>query len=325
MNFKKEIAPRYNPKELEKKWYDFWIENNYFRANQDSPKEPYCVVIPPPNVTGLLHIGHAFNNTLQDILIRTKRMQGFEALWLPGTDHAGIATQNVVEKALMKEGKRREDLGRNAFIERVWKWKEEHGNTIINQLKRLGASCDWSRERFTMDDGLSEAVKEAFCKLYDEGLIYRGYYLINWCPRCQTALADEEVEHEEKEGAFYHIKYFFKEEPEKYLVIATTRPETLLGDTAVAVNPEDERYKDLIGKTLILPIVGREIPIIATKVVDKEFGTGALKITPAHDPNDYEIGREFDLEFISVMDETGHMNENAGAYKGMDRSSAEKP
>lgn len=324
MTFKKNISPRYNPKELEKKWYSFWLKGGFFHAMCNKDKSPYCIVIPPPNVTGLLHIGHAFNNTLQDILIRTKRMEGYDTLWMPGTDHAGIATQNVVERALLKEGKKREDLGRDAFIKHVWEWKEKHGNTIINQLKRLGASCDWERERFTMDEGLSRAVKEAFCKLYNDGLIYRGYYLINWCPRCQTALADEEVEHIEKDGAFYYIKYFFIDNPDKYLIIATTRPETMLGDTAVAVNPNDERYKDIIGKHLILPLVGRKIPIIASKVVDRDFGTGALKITPAHDPNDYEIGKEFNLEFISVMDERGYMNENAGNYRGLNRYECRK-
>jgi len=321
---KKDISPKYNPADLEEKWYSFWAERGYFHADKNSDASAYSIVIPPPNVTGILHMGHAFNNTLQDILIRTKRMQGFNTLWVPGTDHAGIATQNVVEKSLMKEGKKREDLGRDKFIEKVWEWKKEHGSTIINQLKRLGATCDWERERFTMDEGLSDAVKEAFCRLYDEGLIYRGFYLVNWCPRCGTALADDEVEHQDKQGAFYYIKYFFKDHPDDFLTIATTRPETMLGDTAVAVNPADERYSHYIGEKLILPLVGREIPIIGSKLVDLEFGTGALKVTPAHDMNDYEIGKENDLEFISIMDTTATMNDNAGEYKGLDRYECRK-
>ncbi|MDD2714630.1 MAG: valine--tRNA ligase [Candidatus Wallbacteria bacterium] len=319
-----EIPSKYQPEELEKKWYAFWMEGGYFKSRASADKKPFTIVIPPPNVTGILHMGHAFNNTLQDLIIRTRRMQGFEACWLPGTDHAGIATQNVVEKALAKEGKKREDLGRDAFIKRVWEWKKEHGGTIINQLKKLGCSCDWDRERFTMDEGLSRAVREAFCRLYEEGLIYRGYYLVNWCPRCTTAIADDEVEHEEINGAFYHVKYFFKDQPDKFIVIATTRPETMLGDTGVAVNPDDERYKDLIGRKLILPLVGRELPIIADKRVDLAFGTGALKVTPAHDINDYEIGQEHKLEFVSVMDEKARMNHKAGKYAGLDRYECRK-
>ncbi len=264
--------------------------------------QPYSIVIPPPNVTGVLHIGHALNNTLQDILIRFKRMEGYSVLWMPGTDHAGIATQNVVEKQLAAEGSSRHSLGREKFIERVWQWKKTSGGTIINQLKKLGASCDWSRERFTMDEGLTEAVKEVFVRLYQEGLIYRGHYIINWCPRCQTALSDLEVEYEEVAGKLYHLKYPVKGE-DRFLVVATTRPETMLGDTAVAVNPEDERYHDLAGKSVILPVVKREIPVIADSYVDIEFGTGALKITPAHDFNDFEIGLKHRLEQIKVIDE----------------------
>jgi valyl-tRNA synthetase len=275
-------------------------------------------VIPPPNVTGVLHIGHALNNTLQDILIRFKRMDGYNVLWMPGTDHAGIATQNVVEKQLAAEGSSRHSLGREKFIERVWQWKKTSGGTIINQLKKLGASCDWSRERFTMDEGLTEAVKEIFVRLYREGLIYRGHYIINWCPRCQTALSDLEVEYEETAGKLYHLKYPVKGE-DRFLVVATTRPETMLGDTAVAVNPEDERYHDLAGKSVVLPVLEREIPVIADSYVDIEFGTGALKITPAHDFNDFEIGLKHRLEQIKVIDEAGRMNRNAGPYQGMDR------
>jgi len=308
----------YDPHQVEEKWYQYWTEHGYFRADEDSERKPYSIVIPPPNVTGVLHIGHALNNTLQDILIRFKRMEGFNVLWVPGTDHAGIATQNVVEKQLLEEGLDRHDLGREKFIERVWRWKEQSGGTIISQLKKLGASCDWSRERFTMDEGLSEAVKEVFIRLYQEGLIYRSHYIINWCPRCQTALSDLEVEYQEILGKLYHLKYPFKE-GDRFVVLATTRPETVMGDTAVAVNPEDSRYHDVIGKQVILPVIGREIPIIADPYVDIEFGTGALKITPAHDFNDFEIGLSHGLKQVKVIDEEGRMNENAGSYQGMDR------
>lgn len=308
----------YDPSKVEEKWYRFWIGNDYFRADEDSEKESFSIVIPPPNVTGVLHIGHALNNTLQDILARYKRMQGYNVLWMPGTDHAGIATQNVVERQLLEEGLDRHKLGREKFIERVWKWKEQSGGTIINQLKRLGASCDWSRERFTMDEGLSEAVKEVFIRLYEEGLIYRGNYIINWCPRCQTALSDLEVEHQEVEGKLYYLKYPLKKN-RRFLIVATTRPETMLGDTAVAVNPEDHRYKEFISETVILPVLNREIPVIADPYVDMEFGTGCLKITPAHDFNDFEIGLRHNLSQIKVIDEKGQMNENAGPYQGMDR------
>ncbi len=308
----------YEPGEVEDKWYKYWEENNLFKAEARSDKDPYCIVIPPPNVTGTLHMGHALNNTLQDILCRYKRMKGYNVLWQPGTDHAGIATQNVVEKDLASKGTDRHAVGRDKFVELVWEWRKKYGGLIINQLKRLGCSCDWSRERFTMDEGLSRAVREVFVSLYDEGLVYRGDYIINWCPRCHTALADLEVEHHETDSFFYYIRYPF-EQGEGHLVVATTRPETLLGDTAVAVNPEDERYKDLSGSHVLLPLLNKPIPVIFDKYVDKEFGTGALKITPAHDPNDFEIGNIHQLERIKVIDENGTMNELAGPYKGMDR------
>ena len=319
----KVLDKSYDPHQVEEKWYQYWTEQGYFRADEDSERKAYSIVIPPPNVTGVLHIGHALNNTLQDILIRFKRMEGDNVLWMPGTDHAGIATQNVVEKQLLEEGLDRHDLGREKFIERVWRWKEQSGGTIISQLKKLGASCDWSRERFTMDEGLSEAVKEVFIRLYQEGLIYRSHYIINWCPRCQTALSDLEVEYQEILGKLYHLKYPFKE-GDRFVVLATTRPETVMGDTAVAVNPEDSRYQDVIGKIVILPVIGREIPIIADSYVDIEFGTGALKITPAHDFNDFEIGLSHGLKQVKVIDEEGRMNENAGSYQGMDRFECRK-
>jgi valyl-tRNA synthetase len=308
----------YDPHQVEERWYRYWVEHRYFRADEDSEREAYSIVIPPPNVTGSLHIGHALNNTLQDILIRFKRMQGYNVLWMPGTDHAGIATQNVVERQLMEEGLDRHTLGREKFIKRVWEWKAQSGGTIIGQLKKLGASCDWSRERFTMDEGLSEAVKEVFVRLYQEGLIYRSHYIINWCPRCQTALSDLEVEHHEVLGKLYHLKYPFKE-GDRFLIVATTRPETMMGDTAVAVNPEDKRYQDVIGKKVVLPVVAREIPVIADSYVDIAFGTGCLKITPAHDFNDFQIGLNHGLEQIKVIDEEGRMSEHAGPYRGMDR------
>lgn len=312
------MAKAYEPKDVEEKWYRYWEENALFRAEGRSEKEPFCIVIPPPNVTGTLHMGHALNNTLQDILCRYKRMKGYNVLWQPGTDHAGIATQNVVEKDLAAKGTDRHAVGREKFIELVWDWRKKYGGLIINQLKRLGCSCDWSRERFTMDEGLSRAVKEVFVRLYEEGLIYRGDYIINWCPRCHTALADIEVEHEERDSFLYYIRYPF-EKRDGYLLIATTRPETLLGDTAVAVNPEDERYSALSGAHVILPILNKTLPVIFDKYVDAEFGTGALKITPAHDPNDFEIGNIHRLERIKVIDENGKMNGLAGPYQGMDR------
>ena len=318
-----ELAKKYEPKDVEEKWYAKWMADGRFHGESKDGGDPFCIVIPPPNVTGILHMGHALNNNIQDVLTRVARMQGKNTVWVPGTDHAGIATQNVVERALKKEGKTRDDLGREKFIERVWEWKEEYGSTISNQLKKLGASCDWERERFTMDDGLSEAVREIFCRLYDKDLIYRGNRIINWCPRCETALSDEESEHVDVEGALYHLRYAVKGMKKK-LVVATTRPETMLGDTAVAVNPRDERYKDLVGKTVVLPIVNREIPIIADDYVDPEFGTGVVKITPAHDPNDFEMGQRHDLEQINVMTDQGIMNENAGPYEGMDRFECRK-
>jgi valyl-tRNA synthetase len=312
------LAKGYEPREVENKWYQYWEENNLFRAESKSEKEPFSIVIPPPNVTGYLHMGHALNNTLQDILCRYKRMQGYNVLWQPGMDHAGIATQNVVERDLASKGMDRHQVGREKFIELVWEWREKYGGVILKQLKRLGCSCDWSRERFTMDEGLTKAVKEVFVRLYEEGLIYRGDYIINWCPRCHTALADLEVEHEDLDSSLYYIRYLF-ENREGYLLIATTRPETLLGDSAVAVNPEDDRYKDLAGAHVILPILNRSLPIILDSYVDREFGTGALKITPAHDPYDFEIGNTHRLERIKVIDEGGRMNDLAGPYKGMDR------
>ncbi|VAX16218.1 Valyl-tRNA synthetase [hydrothermal vent metagenome] len=319
-----DLDKSYDPKGVEDKWYKEWIDAGVFKANDKSDKPPYTIVIPPPNVTGTLHIGHALNNTLQDILIRYKRMDGYNTLWMPGMDHAGIATQNVVERQLMAENKKRQDLGREKFIERVWEWKAESGGAIVNQLKKLGSSCDWDRERFTMDEGLSQAVREVFVSLYEEGLIYKGQYMINWCPRCHTALSDLEVEHHEKDGHMWHIRYAV-EGSDKEFVIATTRPETLLGDTAVAVHPDDERYKDVVGKNVILPIKERKIPVIADEYVDMEFGSGALKITPAHDPNDFDLGNKYDLERIKVIGDDGRMTEEAGApYTGKDRFKARK-
>jgi len=315
---KGELPKGYDPKNVEEKWYEYWEKNGFFRPDMESDGPPYCIVIPPPNVTGTLHMGHALNNTLQDILIRYKRMKGYKTLWQPGTDHAGIATQNVVERDLASKGQSRHQVGRERFVELVWEWKEKYGNIIINQLKRLGCSCDWSRTRFTMDEGLSQAVKEVFVRLYKQGLIYRGDYIINWCPRCQTALADLEVEHEELKSHLYYIRYPL-EDGSGYLVVATTRPETLLGDTAVAVNPEDLRYGNLVGKKVLLPILERHIPVISDPYVDPEFGTGALKITPAHDPNDFVIGQNHCLEAIKVIDERGIMNSLAAQYEGLDR------
>jgi valyl-tRNA synthetase len=312
------LAKTYEPKEVEERWYDHWERNHLFKGSTESDKSAFSIVIPPPNITGSLHMGHALNNTLQDILCRYKRMKGYNVLWQPGTDHAGIATQNVVEKDLASKGTDRHQIGRERFVELVWDWRERFGGMIINQLKRLGSSCDWSRERFTMDEGLSRAVREVFVRLYDEKLIYRGDYIINWCPRCHTALADLEVEHEEMDSYLYYIRYPF-ENRQGYLTVATTRPETLLGDTAVAVNPEDDRYADLLGSYVLLPVLDKPIPVIFDKYVDREFGTGALKITPAHDPNDFEIGKAHQLERIRVIDEDGRMNELAGLYQGMER------
>jgi valyl-tRNA synthetase len=325
------LAPQYNPKDIETRWSELWASTSLLHATPDPHKKPYTIVIPPPNVTGILHMGHALNNTIQDILIRVRRMQGRQALWMPGTDHAGIATQNVVERKLAKEGKTRRDLGREAFVDQVWAWKKEYGSTIIRQLKRMGATCDWPRERFTMDEGYSEAVRDVFVRLYEKGLIYQGDYIINWCPRCQTALADEEAPHKDLDGKLYYIKYPLKQPPAKSkskkpamdgVVVATTRPETMLGDTAVAVHPTDKRYKALIGATLVLPLVEREIRIISDRLIDKKFGTGAVKVTPAHDPNDYLMGRSHNLEFINIMNPDGVLNANAGEYAGMDRFEA---
>lgn len=308
----------YEPNDVEKRWYDFWEKEQLFAASEESTQKSYSIVIPPPNVTGVLHMGHALNVTMQDILCRYRKIKGDNVLWMPGTDHAGIATQNVVEKKLAAEGLDRHQLGREKFIEAVWDWRNKYGSAIINQLKRLGASCDWERERFTMDEGLSLAVRKVFVQLYDEGLIYRGNYIINWCPRCYTALADLEVEHEEHEGHLYHIRYPFTK-GSGGLVVATTRPETMLGDTAVAVNPDDERYQELDSEDVILPLLNRMIPIIKDKYVDMSFGTGALKVTPAHDPNDFEIGNRHDLARIKVIDDNGRMTSDAGKFKGLDR------
>ena len=311
-----QLPKAYDPAQIEQKWFDIWEQRGDFRADQHSDRPAYSIVIPPPNVTGVLHMGHALNNSLQDILCRWKRMCGYEVLWMPGTDHAGIATQNVVEKQLHAEGLDRHELGREGFIERVWQWRESSGGQIINQLKRLGASCDWERERFTMDEGLSQAVREVFVRLYNDGLIYRDNRLINWCPRCHTALSDLEVEHDDKKGNIWHLRYPLIDS-DRYLVVATTRPETMLGDTAVAVAPDDERYRDLVGKKVLLPLVNREIPVIADEYVDKEFGSGAVKMTPAHDFNDFAVGKRHDLDFINVLDESGRINEHGGDYRGL--------
>nr|WP_197256972.1 valine--tRNA ligase [Paenibacillus dendritiformis] len=313
----------YDPKAAEQKWYAYWQEGEYFKAGRRPDAEPYTIVIPPPNVTGMLHIGHALDFTLQDIIIRSKRMQGYDALWLPGSDHAGIATQTKVEQKLREEGVTRYDLGREKFLERVWEWKDSYAATIREQWAKMGFSLDYSRERFTLDEGLSRAVREVFVKLYEKGLIYRGKYIINWDPAARTALSDIEVEYKEVQGHLYHLKYPLKDGSGS-ITVATTRPETMLGDTAVAVHPEDERYKHMIGKMLVLPIVGREIPIIADEYVDMEFGSGAVKITPAHDPNDFEMGLRHDLPQINVMDESGTMNEAAGSYQGLDRAECRK-
>lgn len=317
----KEMAKAYNPKEVEDKIYDFWQEGNYFHAEVDKDKKPYTIVMPPPNITGQLHMGHALDNTLQDILIRWRRMQGYSALWLPGTDHASIATEAKIVEAMRKEGITKEDLGREKFLERAWEWKKEYGGRIVSQLKKMGSSCDWERERFTMDEGCSKAVKEVFVRLYNKGLIYRGERIINWCPHCKTSISDAEVEFEEQAGHFWHLRYPLTD-GSGYLELATTRPETLLGDTAVAVNPSDERYKDLVGKTLTLPLVGREIPIIADDYVDVDFGTGVVKITPAHDPNDFQVGLRHNLPVINVMTDDAKIVEDYPKYAGMDRYEA---
>ncbi len=325
---KKELPKLYDPKAVEDKIYKFWIDNDCFKAERDPQKKPYTIVIPPPNVTGQLHMGHALDETLQDILIRWKRMSGYSALWLPGTDHAALATEVKIVDAMAKEGLTKEQIGREAFMKRAWAWKEQYGGRIVEQLKKLGSSCDWSRERFTMDEGCSKAVKDVFVRYYEKGLIYRGERMINWCPHCKTALSDAEVVFEEQAGHFWHLRYPFKDGPASdgrgYVELATTRPETLLGDTAVAVNPSDERYKDIVGKILVLPLVGREIPVVADDYVDPEFGTGVVKITPAHDPNDFEVGKRHNLEVINVMTDDAKIVGDYPKYAGMDRYEARK-
>lgn len=318
------LSKTYDPKQVEDKWYAHWEAEGYFHPEASEGGEPYCIVIPPPNVTGILHMGHALNNTIQDVLVRWQRMKGKNSVWVPGTDHAGIATQSVVERNLAKEGKTRHDLGREKFLERVWEWREQYGNTITSQLRKLGASCDWQRERFTLDDGLSDAVTEVFVRLYEKGLIYRGQYIINWSPQAHTALADEEVEYKDLNGKLYHLKYPVGDDGKEFIVVATTRPETMLGDTAVAINPRDERYSHLADKKVTLPIMNRELRVIKDDYVDPEFGTGVVKVTPAHDPNDFDMGIRHDLERINVMNGDASMNENAGPYSGMDRFECRK-
>ncbi|WMJ78370.1 MULTISPECIES: valine--tRNA ligase [unclassified Sedimentibacter] len=319
------IPSKYNPKEFEEKIYDTWVKEDCFKAEVNYDKKPFTIVMPPPNITGQLHMGHALDMTLQDVLTRWKRMEGYEALWLPGSDHASIATEvKVVEKIRKEEGKSKEDIGREEFLKRAWKWKEEYGGRIVEQVKKLGNSCDWSRERFTMDEGCNEAVKEFFVNLYNKGLIYKGNRIINWCPDCHTTLSDAEVEHEDTPGNYYYVKYPYADNQDEYFVVATTRPETMFGDVAIAAHPDDDRYKDLIGKKVIVPLVGREIPIIADEYPDIAKGTGALKITPCHDPNDFEIGLRHDLEQINCMNEDGTMNAEAGKYNGMDRYECRK-
>ncbi len=319
----KELDKQYSPQNVEDRTYKFWCEHKYFHAEVNPDKKPYTIVIPPPNITGQLHMGHALDETLQDILIRWRRMEGYETLWLPGTDHASIATEAKIVEAMRKEGITKEEIGREKFLERAWEWKAQYGGRIVEQLKKLGSSCDWDRERFTLDEGCSKAVREVFCKLYDKGLIYRGERIINWCPHCLTSISDAEVEYEDQAGHFWHLRYPFKD-GSGYLELATTRPETLLGDTAVAVNPNDERYKDMVGKTLILPIVHREIPVIADDYVDIEFGTGVVKITPAHDPNDFEVGLRHNLEVINVLTPDAKIVDDYPKYAGMDRYEARK-
>ena len=318
-----ELNKVYSPNEIEDKWYKIWEEKGYFNAQHNAEKPGYSIAIPPPNVTGILHMGHMLNNSIQDAIIRYKRMSGFDTLWIPGMDHAGIATQNKVERMLADEGTSKEEIGYDEFLRRTWEWKEKHGGLITKQLRKLGVSLDWTRERFTMDEGLSEAVKEVFIKLYNDGLIYRGEYIVNWCPHDKTALADDEVNHEDKNGKIWEIRYPIKDSDEEF-VIATTRPETMLGDTGVAVNPNDERYKHLIGKTVILPLMNREIPIVADEYVDMEFGTGVVKMTPSHDPNDFEVAKRTGLAFLNIFTEDAHVNENGGKYQGLERFAARK-
>ena len=319
----RELAKQYDPKEVEDRIYQSWLKGKYFHAKCEEGKPTYTIVIPPPNITGQLHMGHALDNTLQDILIRFKRMQGYDTLWVPGTDHASIATEAKIVEKMRSEGLTKEDVGRDGFLKRAWEWKKQYGGRIIEQLKKMGSSCDWERERFTLDEGCSKAVKEVFVRLYEKGLIYRGERIINWCPHCKTSISDAEVEYEEQAGHFWHLRYPFKD-GSGYLELATTRPETLLGDTAVAVNPNDERYKDLVGKTLILPIVHREIPVIADDYVETDFGTGVVKITPAHDPNDFEVGLRHNLEVINVLTDDAKIVDDYPKYAGMDRYEARK-
>ncbi len=317
------LETKYDPKTIEERLYTFWEQNGYFKAKIDKKKKPFTIMMPPPNITGQLHMGHAIDNTIQDIIIRMKRMQGYCALWLPGTDHASIATEAKIVESMREEGIDKHDIGREEFLKRAWAWKEKYGTRIVEQLKKMGSSCDWSRERFTMDEGLSKAVVKAFIKLYEKGLIYRGEKIINWCPVCGTSISNAEVEHEEKEGALWYIKYPIENE-NGFVTVATTRPETMLGDTAVAVNPDDERYSKIIGKYVILPLMNRRIPVIADEYVEKDFGTGVVKITPAHDPNDFEVGLRHNLQIVNVMNDDAAMNENAGAYEGLDRYEARK-
>ncbi|MBR3484361.1 MAG: class I tRNA ligase family protein, partial [Lachnospiraceae bacterium] len=323
------MAKTYDPKSIEDRLYSKWVEKRYFHAEVDETKKPFTIVIPPPNITGQLHMGHALDNTMQDILIRFKRMQGYNALWQPGTDHASIATEAKIVETLKKEGTSKEELGREKFLERAWAWKKEYGGRIVSQLKKLGSSCDWERERFTMDEGCNKAVTEVFTKLYDKGWIYKGSRIVNWCPVCQTSISDAEVNYEEQQGHFWHIKYPFIEadgsiSKVRFLEFATTRPETMLGDTAIAVNPEDERYSDIVGGYVWLPFVDRKIPIIADSYVEKDFGTGVVKITPAHDPNDFEVGKRHNLPEINILNDDATINENGGKFAGMDRYEARK-
>ncbi|MCD7772544.1 MAG: valine--tRNA ligase, partial [Ruminococcus sp.] len=320
---KNELEKQYNPSAFEDRIYKYWVDNDCFKAHVDPEKKPYTIVIPPPNITGQLHMGHALDETLQDILIRYKRMSGYSTLWLPGTDHAAIATEAKIVEAMRKEGLTKEDIGREAFMKRAWEWKDKFGGRIVEQLKKLGSSCDWSRERFTMDEGCNKAVKEVFVRLYEKGLIYRGERMINWCPHCKTSISDAEVEYEDQAGHFWHIRYPLTD-GSGYVELATTRPETLLGDTAVAVNPNDERYKDLVGKTLTLPLVGREIPIVADDYVEIDFGTGVVKITPAHDPNDFEVGKRHNLPVINVLTDDAKIVDDYPEYAGLDRYEARK-
>ena len=319
-----DMSKTYDPKSFENKLYKEWMDKGYFKAKADAKKEPFTIVIPPPNITGQLHIGHALNDTIQDVIIRFKRMQGFSTLWLPGTDHASIATEvKIVEKMKNEEGLTKKDVGREGFLKRAWAWKEQYGGRIVEQLKKLGASCDWSRETFTMDEKCSRAVNEVFVNLYNKGLIYKGDRIINWCPCCKTALSDAEVEYKEQDSHLWHIKYPF-EDGSGEIVVATTRPETMLGDTAVAVNPKDERYKDAIGKMLVLPLLNKLIPVVADEYVETDFGSGAVKITPAHDPNDFEVGKRHNLPEVNIMNDDATINENGGKYEGLDRYEARK-